>query len=67
MGVLEETPSPFLCRLAVPVLSFANPAACPLEPELSIAPQLSHTEDEFGWAGISASDTAGFKSNPAGL
>lgn len=43
MGVLEETLSPLLCLLAVPVSSsLASPVACPLEPELSIAPQLCH-------------------------
>lgn len=68
MGVLEETPSPFLCRLAVPVpSSLASPVACPLEPELSTAPQLSHREEESGWAAIPASDIAGSKSTPAGL
>lgn len=40
-GVLEETPFPFLCPLAVPLPSFlASPVACPQEPHLSTSPQL---------------------------
>lgn len=52
-------PLPFLCLLAVPVpSSFAGP----WEPELSVAPQLCHTE-QMNLAG----HILGFKSNPAGF
>lgn len=55
--VLGEAHSPFLCLLAVPVPS-SLPA--PWEPELSVAPQLCHTE-HMNLAGQILS----FKSNPA--
>lgn len=45
-GVLEETPSLFLCPLAVPLpSSLASPVVCPWEPELSTLPQLCHVQE----------------------
>lgn len=59
-GVLEETPSPFLCPLAVPLPSYlASPVACPQVPHLSTSPQLCW--DEFSWVYMPASGTAGCK------
>lgn len=59
MEVLGGAHSPFLCLLAVPVPSSL---AGPCEPELSLAPQLCHTE-QMNLAG----HMLGFKSNPAGF
>lgn len=58
-GVLEETPSPFFCPLAVPLPSYlASPVARPQEPHLSTS---ALSGDEFGWLHTPASGTAGCK------
>lgn len=59
MEVLGGAHSPFLCLPAVPVPSSL---AGPWDPELSVAPQLCHTE-QINLAG----PILGFKSNPAGF